>query len=32
MHDDFKEGLFKKMRRIKPVTGHAFDWSGAKLL
>ena len=32
MHEGFKEGLFQKVRRIMPVHGQYFDWSGGKLI
>ena len=32
MHESFKESLFKRIRRVKPVYGHDFDWGGKKLM
>lgn len=32
MHENTREGIFKKMRRAMPVTGQKFDWDKPKLL
>lgn len=29
--ENMKEGMFKKLRRVLPVTGQSYDWSGGKL-
>ena len=28
LEEGLKEGIFKRMRRVLPVTGTKFDWSG----
>ncbi len=32
MHESIREGMFKKMRRVMPVTGAKFDWEKPKMM